>query len=175
MMYTSKRDNAANVRELQEYLRYISRHTDGVPYVNADGVFGTKTEAAVSELQRRFGLPVTGTADLPTWAAVTEEYRSLQRSTRTPVPVHVFPPELPYMSEGDDFDEVFVLQVMLRRMGRIYQNIGDVEINGTFDAITAAAVNDFKSCCTGLEADGRVDRETWNLLSETYSAFTHND
>lgn len=175
MSYTSRRDNGANVRELQEYLRYISRHTEGVPYVNADGVFGEKTAAAASELQRRGGLPVTGRVDLPTWTVISETYRRLHRQQRKPVPVHVFPLELPYMTEGDAIDEVFVLQVMLRRMGKIYGNIADVEINGIFDAKTTAAVNDFKECCTELERDGRVDRETWNILSETYGAFTHND
>lgn len=172
--YTSRRDNAANIRELQRYLRYISRHSEGVPYVNLDGVYGEKTTAATRELQSRSGLPVTGETNFETWTAIVDAYNELFRKNRPPKPIFVFPPDLPHMKEGDAFDEIYVLQVMLNRLGKIYENITDVEISGVFDGKTTAAVNDFKGCCD-MKTDGKVDRGTWNMIADTYSVFTHND
>lgn len=175
MNYSSRRDNTANVSELQGYLRYIAQNTRGIPLVNVDGVYGKKTAAATAEIQRRSGLVQTGRADLETWNAVIGIYGSIERKKREPLPVFAYPLEIPYMSEGDAYDEVYILQVMLRRMGRIFENIPEVKVTGIFDFVTRDAVNSFKDCCAISEEDGKVDRETWNALAEVYRAFTYND
>lgn len=46
-----------DVRALQEYLNYISDTYTSIPKVEADGVFGPSTAAAVEAFKREFGLP----------------------------------------------------------------------------------------------------------------------
>ncbi len=175
MNNSNSRENVANIYELQQYLRYISRHTDFVPLVNPDGIYGAETVAAVRAIQRRFGLPATGETNFATWNIILELYNELYQKNRLPSPVHVFPLDIPFWEEGDIFDEIYFLQVMLKRLAKIYTNIGMVDITGEFDSKTTGAVNDFRACCTDMEANGRVDRVLWYLFAETYSAFTYND
>ncbi len=172
--YTSKTDNSRNVFELQRYLRYISQYYSEIPAINPDGVYGRETEEAVRAFQKRFGLAETGTADIATWDMIRSIYALLKRQNKTPRPVHIFPLDIPYLQEGDSIEEIFALQLLLRRLGKIYSNIAMPEITGIFDSATTQAVNDLKSI-SGLEADGRVTRELWNILADTYSSFTFND
>lgn len=172
--FTSMRNDPKNIFELQRALNYIARFVSEIPAVNPDGIYGAETKAAVSGFQNLHGIEPTGEADFETWTAVFDVYRAKQRKNGTPKPVHVFPHTIASMKEGDSFDEVYVLQVMLRRLSRIYTNIGDAEINGVFDSSTKRAVNDIKGSC-GMEQNGEADREFWNIVADTYSAFTFND
>lgn len=175
MNYTSRRSDAANVSEFQGYLRYIAQNMRGIPLVNVDGVYGKKTAAATAEIQRLSGLKQTGRADLATWNAVLKLFGKTERKMREPMPVFAYPLEIPYMSLGDSYDEIYILQVMLRRIGRIFENVTEVKVTGVFDFVTRDAVKDFKACCGLPDEDGRVDREAWNILAEVYRAFTYND
>lgn len=168
-------NNAANIYELQQYLRYISQNTSWVPLVNPDGIYGIETANAVKTIQRRFGLPATGETNFETWNIILGFYDELYRKNRLPSPIYVYPLNIPFLEEGDAFDEIYILQVMLNRLGKAYTNIEKVDITGEFDRKTTNAVNSFKTCCTNMESDGRVDREAWNLIAETYSNFTFND
>ena len=172
--YTSKRDNNQNIFELQRFLRYIAQYYNEIPAVNPDGVYGPETENAVRAFQKRFGLEETGTADIATWDMIREVFGVLQRQNRTPQPVYIFPLDIPHMEEGDTIEEIYALQLLLRRLGKIYNNITLPDITGTFDRATTQSVNDLKKI-SGMETDGRVTRELWNILADTYSAFTFND
>lgn len=172
--YTLKSDDNQNIFELQRYLRYISLYYSEIPAVNPDGVYGKETNDAVRAFQKRFGLAESGTADVTTWDMIIRVYKELKRQNRMPQPVYIFPLGIPYLEEGDEIEEIYVLQLLLRRMGKIYNNIAFPDITGTFDSKTAQAVNDLKEI-SGLETDGRVTREIWNILADTYSAFTFND
>lgn len=167
--------NSANIYEFQQYLRYISQNTNWVPLVNPDGIYGAETVNAVKTIQRRFGLPATGETNFATWNIILELYAELYRKNRLPSPIHVFPLDIPLLEEGDILDEIYILQVMLKRLSKIYANISSVDITGEFDTKTTNAVNEFKTCCTNMDIDGKVDRELWNLIAETYSDFTYND
>ena len=48
------------------------------------------------------------------------------------------------------------------------------KFTGVFDEDTRKAVEDFGRIY-GKETRGRVDRELWNIIADTYSAFTFND
>ena len=67
-----RRDSAGerDVRRVQEWLTLAGSRTD------VDGDFGPATEAAVRDFQRRCALPVTGTVDERTWAALTAPLRA---------------------------------------------------------------------------------------------------
>ena len=173
-LYFSHRDNRANVYELQTYLRYISRFIKTIPLVNPDGIYGPKTTEAVSEFQKKFGLPVTGEADFETWTRIVEVYDEFVRTERELRPVFVYPTDLPGFKEGDRFDEIYVLQVILRRLGRIFGNVHTAKITGVYDADTKRAVDDLAKRYNRDSKNG-VDRELWNLFADIYSGFTYND
>ena len=62
---------------LQEYLNYIGRTYTSIPHLTADGVYGSQTQAAVSEFQRLFGIEQTGVVASRTWNKITSVYRDL--------------------------------------------------------------------------------------------------
>lgn len=171
--YYPARDESANIYELQEFLSYISEYIKGIPKIFPDGIYGPETSEAVRAFQAKFGLPQTGEADLDTWTAVVETYDDLRKQHKRPQMISGYPLEIPHLKEGDDFEEIYLLQIMLRRIAKLFKNITMPELTGVYDAQTSKAVEDF-SRLYGKESAGRVDRELWNILTDTYNAFTHN-
>lgn len=171
--YFSSRSNAANVYELQSFLRYISRYVTGISRVVPDGIYGGETEKAVREFQLKAGLPATGEADFDTWTAIVDVYDELFKQNREAKAVEVYPPEIEMLKSGDSFEEIYVLQVMLRRLSKLFENIAMAELTGVYDAKTAAAVSDFARAY-GREGTDSVDRELWNIMTDTYNTFTRN-
>ncbi len=171
--YSLSSDNAANIYELQEFLRYISDYIKGVPKIHPDGIYGPETADAVRAFQARFMLPQTGEADLATWTAIVETYDELQRINQIPNKIAGYPLEVLHLKEGDNFEEIYFLQIMLRRIAKIYKNITSPDLTGVYDQKTREAVRDF-SRLYGKESD-IVDRELWNILTDTYNAFTYNN
>ncbi len=67
------------VRQMQEQLLVISDAYPAIPKIDADGIFGPATEAAVRKFQLIFGLPVTGIVDYKTWYKISEIYIGVSR------------------------------------------------------------------------------------------------
>ena len=67
------------VRQMQEQLLVISDAYPAIPKIDADGIFGSATEAAVRKFQLIFGLPVTGIVDYKTWYKISEIYVGVSR------------------------------------------------------------------------------------------------
>ena len=171
--YYSFRDKPSNIYELQQFLRYISQNTDGIPTVVPDGIYGPETRAAVSAFQKKTGLSQGGEADFETWIAIVNFYDELKRKNLFPKGILGYPPEIPHLKEGDDFEEIYLLQIMLRRIAKIFKNVTMPDLTGVYDSKTSQAVKDF-SRLYGRENRGIVDRELWNILTDTYNAFTIN-
>ena len=64
---------------IQRQLNRIAQNYPAIPTVNADGIYGPKTSAAVSKFQSVFGLPVTGEVDYRTWYAISNLYVAVTR------------------------------------------------------------------------------------------------
>ncbi len=62
------------VRQLQEFLRVLSRNVSSVPRITVDGIYGSGTGAAVNAAQRYFGLPVVPYVGQALWYALAEYY-----------------------------------------------------------------------------------------------------
>jgi peptidoglycan hydrolase-like protein with peptidoglycan-binding domain len=105
-----------------------------------DGIFGPATEAAVENLQRDAGLPVTGVVDATTWAAL---------EAATPAIL---------VQRGDRGDDVRTLQQLLTGAG-----FDAGVIDGVFGPLTENAVESFQSDA-GLPITGLVDQVTWDAL-----------
>ena len=66
-----------DVRILQEYLDYIARTYTQIPRLEADGVFGTQTQSAVTIYKSIFGLDPTPVVSAQTWNSIASTYRDL--------------------------------------------------------------------------------------------------
>jgi N-acetylmuramoyl-L-alanine amidase len=125
-------DSGDAVRDLQQRLTAAGLETSSEPR----GTFGPSTEQAVRSFQAQRGLPVSGTCDGPTWAALVEAgYRLGDRLQYLKSP----------MMRGDD---VAGLQ---RALGRLGFDAGRVD--GIFGPDTERALRDFQRNA-GLTADG---------------------
>ncbi len=67
------------VRQLQEQLDAIAEVYTAIPRIAADGIFGQRTQAAVSAFQNIFGLPQTGVVDFRTWYKISQIYVGITR------------------------------------------------------------------------------------------------
>lgn len=165
-MATSPYETQA-IRNLQRYLRQLSRFDADIPSVDEDGIFGAETRASLEAFQRKYGLPVTGAADAETWGRLFDEYlRSVEERTR-PAPVFIFPRHPPdyTVGLGDENIYVAVIQLLLRDILTLYGEESDRPIpDGIFGEDTERAVRDFQRIHR-LPEDGRVDRITWNRLA----------
>ena len=64
---------------MQEQLIVISDAYPAIPKIDADGIYGSATEAAVRKFQSVFGLPATGIVDYTTWYKISEIYVGVSR------------------------------------------------------------------------------------------------
>lgn len=127
----------AMVRRLQEALE-ASGNSPG----RIDGLFGTKTQAAVRAFQQGAGLPVTGVVDRATWLALAPfiDYSDV------------------YLRRGDRGILVALLQTALTNAGFSPGVVDGIYGNRTFNAVTA-----FQRA-NRITADGIAGPRTWALL-----------
>ena len=71
--------SGAKIRQLQEQLNVIAGAYPALPKIQADGVYGPATAAAVRKFQSIFGLPQTGTVDYRTWYKISQIYVGVSR------------------------------------------------------------------------------------------------
>lgn len=171
-IFADDRMNA--IYEVQHYLRFLSKYMDEIPTVTPDGIFGRETEDAVREFQRLYLLPVSGEVDLDTWNLLREIYLIFQEASSPASPVHVYPIELDAMKLGDEYNEVYILQTLLKKLSDRYSNIPVPETTGYFSPQTEEIIMILQEIF-GLEKTGRVDKKTWNRIAKLYSISTFND
>ena len=109
---------------------------------NVDGLFGTRTQAAVRNFQRGQGLPQSGVVDFNTWLALAPYLNSRDINLR----------------RGDRGMLVRLAQTALTRAG---YNPGSVD--GIFGPNTQSATRAFQRA-NGLTADGIIGPRTWTAL-----------
>lgn len=66
---------------LQRYLGAVSNYYGDIPYVTADGIFGSATRTAVEDFQRIYLSRVTGIVDAETWYRLVELYNYVSSQT----------------------------------------------------------------------------------------------
>ena len=62
------------VRTIQEQLNRIAGNFPAIPKIPADGVYGPSTQAAVTEFQKIFHLPQTGSVDFAAWYEISNVF-----------------------------------------------------------------------------------------------------
>ena len=151
------------VEQLQFWLNTLAQYDAGIPSTAVDGVFGSRTAAAVRAFQRREGLTVDGVVGRTTWTTLYNEFRSIQSDNGTPNAYPGTP-----LRQGSRGQSVRLVQFWLKIARTVYASLRSVTVDGVFGAATAAAVKRFQSYF-GLTSDGVVGRTTWQKLYEVYN------
>lgn len=156
--------NINPVTEIQFYLREISKYIDDIPLINPDGIYDSVTREAVTKFQLIKGLPQTGVVDLNTWYALVEEYNKYKGLNILPNKLECFPSEKVEIRNGDEFDIVYIIQILINSFNKKYKNYNKVNVTGKYDSETEYAIKQFQAS-NKLPVTGIVDKETWNSLS----------
>lgn len=138
------------VKEVQLRLKTLGYYSGAL-----GEVFNNETTAAVKSFQRFYGLTPDGIVGPQTWAALDNAFSG------TPTP----PTQIPSttLQEGNTGEDVVLLQDKLRVLQYYFG-----ESSGIFDSTTTLAVRNFQKAY-GLEVNGIVDPQTWNILSKAVS------
>ncbi len=160
------------VRFKQVQLNRISRNYPAIPKINpVDGIFGQETEAAVKEFQRIFNLTPDGIIGPATWYKIVRIYNGVKRLSELDsegISTEEISKEFPgVLQSGDSGLNVRNLQYFLAVVGEFYDTVPQIEITGTYDTPTEAAVRAFQQT-VGLPIDGIVGINTWQSLYRVY-------
>lgn len=74
-------DTGEKVRLLQYMLSVLSSYIPEIPPLEVDGIFGSRTRAAVLAAQRRFNLPETGSVDSVTWDEIYDQFSGIENTS----------------------------------------------------------------------------------------------
>ena len=160
------------VRNLQRYLRTISFYDDRITRVPIDGIYDTDTRKAVSEFQATRELPVTGIVDKATFDMIFREFSKIVEANDRSNNINLFPnnPQNYEAALGEESSFVAIIQLILRELSIIYDNIPDMQITGVYNKETEDAVKEFQRI-SGLSPTGKVDLRTWNRLVRDFSNY----
>ncbi len=160
------------VRTIQVELNRIANNYPAIPkIIPANGIYGESTSEAVRVFQSVFGLPQTGIVNKATWYQIKFIFTAVKRLaeltseglSQSEVEL-VFPEQL---QRGDYGQPVRALQYYLNVIAFFNPEIPSVESTGVFGEQTEAQVRAFESFY-GLNPDGIVDFNTWQLIQRIY-------
>lgn len=156
-------DEKEQIRRLQSWLREIGRRDKSIPEVFIDGIYGEETRRAVQKYQETRVLPITGEMDLITFDSIFAEYSTFESKEKAIGYAPEFEKfEGKRLSVGDGFDDIYLLQLLFRRLS-VKDERFFLEMTGVYDDSTAAAVTLLRSI-SGSEEGDFVDTELWNSL-----------
>ena len=155
------------VRSLQTMLRVIAENDDTLPSVVPDGIYGRNTVQAVSALQRKSGLPVTGVADQNTWDTIVALYEPALIEIDEAEPINVILNPGQIIRTGESHPNVYLAQAMLIVLSEAYESITPPSVNGIIDIPTADSLSRFQELNL-LPVTGELDKNTWRHLALQY-------
>ena len=169
----SRGSSGPNVTVIQVSLNRISQNYPAIPKIpGIDGIFGSKTEAAVIAFQRIFGLSPDGIVGPATWYELVRLYTAVNRLAELRSQGQQFysinwtPPN--GLSVGDTGEKVRLLQYMLSVLSSFIPSIPPLQIDGIYGAATRAAVLAAQRRF-GLPETGTVGAQTWDAIYDQYS------
>ena len=162
-----------NVVVVQVELNRISQNYPAIPKIaDVDGIFGSRTEAAVRAFQEIFDLTPDGIVGPATWYALVRLYTAVTNLSELRSSGQQFysiswayPNSL---QNGDSGDKVRHLQYMLSVLSAYINSIPPLEIDGIFGPATQNAVIAAQRYF-GLPQTGVVDEATWDEIYDQFS------
>ena len=158
---------------IQVELNRISQNYPAIPKIpTIDGIFGSRTEAAVREFQEIFDLTPDGVVGPATWYALVRLYTAvtnlneLRSNGQQFYSINWSYPN--GLEEGATGDKVRHLQYMLSVLAAYIQNIPPVDVDGIFGPATENAVLAAQRYF-GLPQTGIVDADTWDEIYDQFA------
>lgn len=152
------------IRSLQTMLRTIASVEPGQVNVMPDGIYGPQTAEAVRSFQRRMGLPVTGTVDGATHAAIVQAYDRAWTEADKAWPLQVTLDPLQVIRRGERSNIVYLVQSMLTVMSLLHPEIPKPGHTGILDPATVESLAAFQGYAE-LPPTGELDKRTWKALA----------
>ena len=158
---------------VQVMLNRISQNYPAIPKLaSVDGIYGSRTEAAVTRFQEIFGLTPDGIVGKATWYAMVRLYTAVTNLSELRSQGQQFynvnwayPDDL---VEGDTGEKIKLLQYMLTVLAKYIADIPTVAVDGIFGPATKEAVIAAQRYF-GLPATGTVNDPTWDAIYDQYS------
>ena len=168
-----------NVVVIQVALNRISQNYPAIPKIpTADGVFGSRTEAAVIAFQQIFGLTADGIVGPGTWYEIVRLYTGVTQLSELRSQGQQFyninwsPPG--GLEVGDTGEKVRLLQYMLSVLSTHISSIPPVTVDGVYGTATQAAVLAAQRRF-GLPETGTVGTQTWDEIYDQYSGIENTN
>lgn len=168
-----------NVVVIQTALNRISQNYPAIPKIpSADGIFGSRTEAAVTAFQRIFGLTADGIVGPGTWYEIVRLYTAVTRLSELRSQGQQFyninwsPPGA--LTVGDSGEKVRLLQYMLSVLSAHISSIPPLNIDGIYGPATRAAVLAAQRRF-GLPETGTVGAQTWDEIYDQYAGIENTN
>lgn len=163
------------VRNVQRYLRQLSYTDSDIPPVPIDGIFGEATSNSLMAFQNKNGLNATGVADRESFDTLYQTYLASVKRFTPPKGFSPFPrvPEDYSLKVGDVGFAVTAVQFLLNEVSVILDEIDTIAITGIYNIDTARAVSIFQAA-NDLPITGETDKETWDVLVDTYEHYSKN-
>lgn len=168
-----------NVVVIQVALNRISQNYPAIPKIPAvDGVFGSRTEAAVIAFQQIFGLTADGIVGPGTWYEIVRIYTGvnslseLRSQGQQFYAINWSPPN--GLEVGDTGEKVRLLQYMLSVLSAHISSIPPVNIDGVYGPATRSAVLAAQRRF-GLPETGTVGQQTWDEIYDQYSGIENTN
>lgn len=168
-----------NVVVIQVSLNRISQNYPAIPKIpTVDGVFGSRTEAAVIAFQQIFGLTPDGIVGPGTWYEIVRLYTAVTRLSELRSQGQQFyainwsPPN--GLSVGDTGEKVRLLQYMLSVLSTYIPSIPPLSVDGIYGQNTRAAVLAAQRRF-GLPETGTVGAQTWDAIYDQYSGIENSN
>lgn len=158
---------------LQVALNRISQNYPAIPKIPAeDGIFGSRTEAAVIAFQQIFGLTPDGIVGPGTWYEMVRLYTGvtalseLRSQGQQFYSINWSPPN--GLELGDTGEKVRQLQYMLSTLSTYIPSMPPLNIDGIYGQATRAAVLAAQRRFA-LPETGTVGAATWDAIYDQYS------
>lgn len=160
-------DKGQYIKTLHYLINVISYFDSSIPFLNLKSdVFGEDTKQVVMEIQRKYGLPVTGIVNAGTWKVIREVY--IQTIRNVPSEYYTVLNEFypgRFLSEGMVGDDIVNLQRFLYLICQKTKSIPGVVVNGKFDSLTRNSVKAIQKKYN-LEENGIVSPIVWYRIVE---------
>lgn len=162
------------VRQLKVQLNRISNSYPAIPKIEEENIFfTTDMEESVKAFQEIFDLPVTGTVDKATWYEVKYLYNAVKKvANLASEGISIEEVQFPYgetLQIGDTGPYIRPLNYLLNFLSYFDTDIPKLNLSGEeFTEDTKEMVIAFQTS-NNIEADGIVDKNTWNALVTSYN------